>query len=208
MRIAKALLLVLFLAGPALAQELPPDMLADMYLLEAVKALESGDQQQALQAFQKIEALAVEPPPLFAYLYGKLLVERGAGVEAWRRGQALLRQFAIAAGRDSEHYTPTLELLLAVEASLAAAERQTRFEDRLRHWLSGSKHGSDGRGRLWDLRFRRVTEIGKPEGRVDECATASSGIWRLSLAQSTQLTGLVYLPLGGAYRRLRGCMAR
>ena len=39
MKMAKALLLVLFLAGPALAQELPPDILADMYLLEAMKAL-------------------------------------------------------------------------------------------------------------------------------------------------------------------------
>ncbi len=130
-RIAKAFLLVLFLVGPALAQELPPDILADKYLLEAMEALESGDQQKALQAFQKIEALDVEPPPMFAYLYGKLLVEQGAGVDAWRQGQSLLTQFAIAIGRDSEHYTPTLELLLAVEARLAAAERQARFEDRL-----------------------------------------------------------------------------
>ncbi|MDE0100351.1 MAG: formylglycine-generating enzyme family protein [Truepera sp.] len=128
MVIAKAFLLVLFLTGLALAQELPPDMLADLYLLEAVKALESGDRQQALQ---KIEALDVEPPPLFAYLYGKLLVEQGAGAEAWRRGQALLTQFAIATGRDSEYYPPTLELLLAVAAKLAAAESQARFEDRL-----------------------------------------------------------------------------
>lgn len=128
MVIAKAFLLVLFLTGLALAQELPPDMLADLYLLEAVKAPESGDRQQALQ---KIEALDVEPPPLFAYLYGKLLVEQGAGAEAWRRGQALLTQFAIATGRDSEYYPPTLELLLAVAAKLAAAESQARFEDRL-----------------------------------------------------------------------------
>lgn len=96
MKMAKALLLVLFLAGPALAQELPPDILADMYLLEAMKALESGDRQQALQAFQKIEALDVEPPPMFAYLYGKLLVEQGAGVEAWHQGRSLLTQFATA----------------------------------------------------------------------------------------------------------------
>ena len=117
------LLFVFFLCGPAAAQDLPPDILADQYLLEATEAMEQGELQKAERAFKKIEALEVEPPPLFAYFYGKLLVEYGADVEALRKGQLLLKQFVLSAGRDSEYYTPTLELLSMVEAKLDTTER-------------------------------------------------------------------------------------
>ncbi len=123
MTTAFAFLFILFLYGPAATQDLPPDMLADQYLLEATEALEQGDPQKALRAFKKIEALEVEPPPMFAYFYGKLLAEHGANVEALRKGQSLLKQFVISAGRDSEYYTPTLKLLSMVEAKFEAARR-------------------------------------------------------------------------------------
>ena len=125
MRMKKALfvfLAILLCAGVPAAQELPPDQ----YLLEATEALEKGELQKAERAFKKIEALETEPPPLFAYLYGKFLVEYGDGVEAWRKGQSLLKQFVIGVGRDSEHYTPTLKLLSMVEATLEAAEAAER----------------------------------------------------------------------------------
>ena len=123
MTTAFTFLFVLFLYGPAVAQELPPDILADQYLLEATEAMEKGELQKANQAFKKIEALNIEPPPLFAYLYGKLLAEYGAGPEIWRKGQALLKQFVISAGRESDYYTPTLKLLSMVEAKLEAGRR-------------------------------------------------------------------------------------
>ena len=116
-------LFTLFLYGPAGAQDLPPDMLADQYLLEAAEAMEQGELQQAERAFKKIEALEVEPPPTFAYFYGKLLAEHGVGPEVWRKGQALLKQFVLSAGRESDYYTPTLKLLSMVEAKLEAARR-------------------------------------------------------------------------------------
>jgi formylglycine-generating enzyme required for sulfatase activity len=116
-------LVVLFFYGPAVAQYLPPDMLADQYLLEATEAMEQGELLKALRAFEKIEALNIEPPPMFAYFYGKLLAEYGVGPAVWRKGQALLKQFVISAGRDSEYYTPTLKLLSRVEAKFEAARR-------------------------------------------------------------------------------------
>ena len=121
---ALTVLFVFFLCGPAGPQDLPPDILADQYLLEAAEAMEQGEPQKADRAFKKIEALGIEPPPLFAYFYGKLLAEYGANVEALRKGQSLLKQFVISAGRDSEYYTPTLKLLSVVEAKLEVAERQ------------------------------------------------------------------------------------
>ena len=123
MTTAFTFLFVLFLYGLAVAQELPPDILADQYLLEATEAMEKGELQKANQAFKKIEALEIEPPPLFAYFYGKLLAEYGVGPEVWRKGQTLLKQFVISAGRDSEYYTPALKLLSAVDAKLEAARR-------------------------------------------------------------------------------------
>ena len=114
------LLFVLFLCAPVGAQDLPPAMLADQYLLEAAEAMEQGEPQKAARAFKKIEALEIEPPPTFAYFYGKLLAEHGVGPEVWRKGQALLKQFVLSVGRDSEYYTPTLKLLSMVEAKLRA----------------------------------------------------------------------------------------
>ena len=106
-----------------MGQDLPSDILADQYLLEATEAMEQGELQKAERAFQKIEALEIEPPPTFAYFYGKLLAEHGTGPEVWRKGQSLLKQFVTSAGRDSDYYTPTLKLLSMVEAKLEAAQR-------------------------------------------------------------------------------------
>ena len=125
---ALTLLFVLFLYGPPRAQDLPPAILADQYLLEATEAMEQGALQKAERAFKKIEALEVEPPPPFAYFYGKLLAEHGVGPEVWRKGQALLKQFVLSAGRESEYYTPTLKLLSMVEAKLEA-ERRAQADD-------------------------------------------------------------------------------
>ena len=120
---ALPLLFVFFLCGLAGAQDLPPVILADQYLLEATEAMEQGELQKAERAFKKIEALEVEPPPTFAYFYGKLLAEHGVGPEVWRKGQSLLKQFVIGIGRESEYYTPTLKLLSMVAAKLEAARR-------------------------------------------------------------------------------------
>ena len=128
MTTALFLLFVLFLYGPVGAQDLPPDILADQYLLEATEAMEQGELQTANRAFKKIEALDIEPPPTFAYFYGKLLAEHGVGPEVWRKGQALLKRFVLSAGRASEYYTPTLKLLSRVEAKLEAA-RHAQADD-------------------------------------------------------------------------------
>ena len=56
--------------------DLPPEVHADLYLLETEKALQNNDAQTAKTAFQKIEALNIEElPPDFFFLYGKFLAE-------------------------------------------------------------------------------------------------------------------------------------
>ena len=132
MKAALTILIVLILCGPAVAQDLPPDILADQYLLGATKALENGDPRGALRAFGKIEALDTEPPPEFAYFYGKLLVENSTALDDLLKGQSLLKSYVISIEKDSEHYTPTLELLSVAGAKLEKAEAALRAEQRRR----------------------------------------------------------------------------
>ena len=128
MKTALTLLFILFFYGPVTAQDLPPDILADQYLLEATKALENGDAQAALRAFGKIEALDTEPPLEFLYFYGKLLVENRTALGDLLKGQSLLKQFVLNIDKDSEHYTPTLELLSVVGTKLEKAEARRQAE--------------------------------------------------------------------------------
>ncbi len=106
------------------AQDLPPEILADQYLLEATEALENGDVQNAVLAFQKIEELAIKPPLEYLFLYGKLLVEhRIFSHDELLKGQSLLKKYILSIKRDSEHYKPTLQLLSSVGPKLEAAKR-------------------------------------------------------------------------------------
>ena len=125
------LLLVQFLFGSAVAQDLPPDIRADKLLLEAGAALASGDPQQASRLLREIEALDVETSPTFLYLQGRVLAEHGDEEEAWHEGRLLLARFAVAVGRDSEHYMRALEAILTAEARLRSAERLARLKGRL-----------------------------------------------------------------------------
>ena len=117
-------ILMLGSGGPAMALDLPPDVRADQYLLEATEALEQGDPKTAIRAFEKIEALDTEPPMEFLFFYGKLLVEHGTTVEDVRKGESLLKQFVINVEKTSEHYRPTLKLLSVAERKIEAAKRQ------------------------------------------------------------------------------------
>jgi formylglycine-generating enzyme required for sulfatase activity len=108
---------------------LPPEILADQYLLEARKALEKGDSQKAIQALGKIEALDIDPPPEFAFFAGKMLVENSTEPESLLKGQALLKEFVISAGRGSAHYTAALELLSEVGAKVEEARHLAKFRE-------------------------------------------------------------------------------
>ena len=124
-RFTVALAIMAICCGRVSAQDLPPDILADQYLLEAMRALENGKPKTAIQAFRKIEALDTEPPLEYAFFYGKLMVEHSASLDELLKGQSLLKKYVLSIARDSEYYTPTLELLSAVEAKLKAVKELT-----------------------------------------------------------------------------------
>ena len=117
--------LTLGFCGMAMSQDLPDDILADQYLLEAKKALENGEPQAARRAFLKIEALDTEPALEFYYFFGKFLVEQGKTVDDVRQGQASLKQFVVNIEKGSDYYRPTLELLSAAAGKI---EKQAAFQ--------------------------------------------------------------------------------
>lgn len=131
-KLALAFFCAVLLHGSVAAQDLPPDILADQYLLEATKALENGDVWVAMRAFAKIEALDTERPSEFAYFYGKLLVEHGTTLDDIIKGQRLLKSYVILIAKDSEHYTPTLELLSEANRRLKEAAKKEAEARRLR----------------------------------------------------------------------------
>lgn len=122
MRILIPLLLIVCFCGPAVAQDLPPDILADQYLLQVRSALAEGDTQTALEAFRQIEALDTVPPPEFAFFYGRFLVENGTALDDLLKGRSFLTSYVISIPRESERYVPSLELLSLAAEKLEAAE--------------------------------------------------------------------------------------
>ena len=128
-RVALTVLLVFVFCGPATAQDLPPEILADQYMMEGVTALENGEGKQAIEVFRKIEAMDTELPASFRFFYGKALVENSAVFGDLLKGHKLLQQFKAAAGRDSPHYDTALRLLSDVGRKLLpAAVAQGRAE--------------------------------------------------------------------------------
>ena len=122
---------------PVSAQDLPDDILADQYFLEATEAIERGDTPVALKAFGEIEALDMTPPAEFLYIYGKLLVEKGAGLDEILKGESLLKQYVVNVGKESEHYKSTLKLLSVARERKAQAQEFEALRNRygsLRFW--------------------------------------------------------------------------
>ena len=93
-------------------------MRADQYLLEGKRALDAQDPAAAVQAFKKLEALPVDPPPEFFYWYGQALVEHGISrddVLEVNKGEGLLKQYLLDAGRQADHYASALEWISRAE---------------------------------------------------------------------------------------------
>ena len=111
-------LLTIWCFSPAVSQELPPEIRADQYLLEGTRALGAEDPDRAIRAFEKLEALPVDPPPEFFYWYGQVLVEQGISqndVATVNKGEGHLKQYVLDAGRDADHYASALEWISRAE---------------------------------------------------------------------------------------------
>ena len=143
MKQTAVLFLGLFFHVLPAAQDLPPEILVDQYLLEATKLMESDEPDEALRKFEDIEELEVEPPAEFLFYYGKFLVENSFPANYENRiygdfkelldyllkGEAFLKQYILSIERGSEHYPSALELLSVAAEQLDERQREwERFE--------------------------------------------------------------------------------
>ena len=107
---------------PGAAAQLPPEIMADFYLLQAERFLAEEDYGAALDAMNEVVALQSEHnltlPHEFDFKYAQVALSAGlndAAIDSVTR-------YLVAAGREGEHYREALELLDKAEAAKAAAE--------------------------------------------------------------------------------------
>ena len=103
-------------AAAAAALQLPPDMQADRYLLQAEEQIERRNFATAKQSLDRILALqdqhGLELPEEFFFRYAEVVERLGLYDEAIES----VTKYLTLAGRDGEHYRAALRLLNSAEA--------------------------------------------------------------------------------------------
>ena len=103
-------------AAAAAALQLPPDMQADRYLLQAEEQIERRNFTAAKQSLDRILALqdqhGLELPEEFFFRYAEVVERLGLYDEAIEA----VTKYLTLAGRDGEHYRAALRLLNSAEA--------------------------------------------------------------------------------------------
>ena len=103
-------------AAAAAALQLPPDMQADRYLLQAEEQIERRNFDAAKQSLDRILALqeqhGLELPQEFFFRYAEVVERLGLYDEAIEAAT----KYLTLAGRDGEHYRAALRLLNSAEA--------------------------------------------------------------------------------------------
>ena len=116
-------LTILLLTAPAvaLAVQLPPEMEADRFLLQAESAIEEQDFERAKTTMDQILELQavhdLELPEQFSFRYAQVLERLGL----YDAAMESVTRYLTSIGRDGEFYREALELLNDAEAAKAAA---------------------------------------------------------------------------------------
>ena len=157
MRLASLLLIVPAIAW---AVQLPPDMEADRFLLQAETAIEEQDFEQAKSTMDRILELQavhnLELPEQFSFRYAQVLERLGLYDEAMETAT----RYLTLAGREGEFYREALQLINAAEAgkaaaleaadaARAAAEAETKAATEAATRLAGETRMFDGMEFVW-----------------------------------------------------------
>ena len=126
-RLISSIFVYILLGGfTVAASQLPPEIMADRYLLQAERFLAEGDYVAALDAMNEVVALQSEHdlklPDEFDFKYAQVAFSAGlndAAIDSVTR-------YLVAAGREGEFYREALALLDEAEAAKAAVEAAMR----------------------------------------------------------------------------------
>ena len=130
--------------------QLPPEILADRYLLRAERLLAADNSEAAHDVMLEIMALQDEHeiplPDGFRFRYAQLAL-RGGRTET---AISSLNEYLINAGREGEYYREALELLDSAEEALRLAEVERRRADIARRRADAERRRVEARQRQND----------------------------------------------------------
>ena len=124
-RWGKSLAMVLFwllLSAVVMALQLPPEIQADRYLLDAERAIQEQDFQGAKTAMDRILELQGSMTWSSRRNFLSVTPRCWRGLSYTTKQVELVTQYLMLTGRDGEHYRDALELLSDAEAAKADAE--------------------------------------------------------------------------------------
>ena len=107
---------VLLGAFTVVAAQLPPEIMADAYLLQAEQAVRDGDHDRARGVIQNLlllqEEYDLDLPDEFHFRYAKA----ADAVDLPEQALEAVVRYLAAAGREGQHYVEALELMNTVQA--------------------------------------------------------------------------------------------
>ena len=165
----------LLVPAVAAAMQLPPEIQADRYLLEAEKQIQAQDFESAKAAMDRILALqaqhGLELPEQFFFRYAEVLDRLGLYDEAVE----FVTKYLTLAGREGEHYREALELLSAAEAAKAAAVKAA--EEAKRRAEAARRRAEAARRRAEAAKAAAVKAAEEAKRRAEAAIAGIQFVW-------------------------------
>ena len=115
-----------FLGGfTSVAAQLPPEIMADRYLVQVERLIAENDYAAALDTMNEIVALQIMLPDMFHFKYAQVALGAGSSEAAIDS----VTKYLATTGRAGEFYRDALELLDEAEAQAAQEALETRVFD-------------------------------------------------------------------------------
>ena len=149
---ALAFPLLLGLAAPAVAQELPPDIRVDRFMVQADRQIANGQYAAALRTLDRVLELHEEHDVALPDSYWMKRAEGGLGAEDYLEAIASATRYLELAGREGEQYGKALGLLDRAVAEGCMPAGMTETLESVRACLAAGADpngvGEDGRTAL------------------------------------------------------------
>ena len=180
--IGSVLLAVLLGAFTEAVAQLPPEIMADRYLVEAEQLIAKQDYKQALELMNKIIALQEEHkfavPDVFHFKYAQVALSAGS----YQAAIDAVNRYLAAAGREGQFYREALEILVQAEQEEARRrqeEARRRQEEARRRQEEARRRQEEARRRQEEARRRREEEERRRQPIEPKMVVISGGSFRM-----------------------------
>ena len=143
MSVVSIVLLLVTLPAVLVAAQLPPEIQADRYLMQAERAVSDQDFLGAKTAMDAVLELQerhdLELPDQFSFRYAEVLDQLGLYEEAVR----YVTEYLNVAGRDGKYYRDALELLDSAEETYRRLQAERQLADAARRQAEAEQQKTD-----------------------------------------------------------------